>query len=86
MNLYDYGPQPVRKNNLCNLWIDHTCRPDQSPIPLARSNIYPAWSTQSKWRRAMQELGWGVIGCGEIANMFAGSLKSLNRGQLVAGA
>ena len=34
----------------------------------------------------MQEFGWGVIGCGEIANVFAVSLKSLNRGRLVAGA
>lgn len=34
----------------------------------------------------MQEIRWGIIGCGEIANKFATSLKALHSGELIAGA
>jgi predicted dehydrogenase len=34
----------------------------------------------------MQDITWGIIGCGWIANMFASSLKALETGTLVAGA
>ncbi len=34
----------------------------------------------------MQDIGWGIIGCGGIAHKFAASLKALDRGHLVAGA
>ena len=34
----------------------------------------------------MQEIRWGIIGCGRIAHMFASSLKATGRGVLLAGA
>jgi predicted dehydrogenase len=34
----------------------------------------------------MQEIKWGIIGCGGIAHMFANSLNSLGHGILLAGA
>ena len=34
----------------------------------------------------MQEIGWGILGCGDIAHTFAAGLKVLKRGRLVAGA
>lgn len=34
----------------------------------------------------MQDIKWGVIGCGNIANMFATSLKALGSGSILAGA
>ncbi len=34
----------------------------------------------------MQDIRWGIMGCGWIANTFATSLKALNHGTLLAGA
>ena len=34
----------------------------------------------------MQEIRWGIMGCGGIAHMFATSLRALDRGTLLAGA
>jgi predicted dehydrogenase len=34
----------------------------------------------------MQDIKWGIMGCGGIAHMFASSLKSLDEGTLLAGA
>ncbi len=34
----------------------------------------------------MQEIRWGIMGCGGIAHMFATSLQALERGTLLAGA
>ena len=34
----------------------------------------------------MEEINWGIIGCGGIANMFVTSLQALERGRLLAGA
>ncbi|MEA2068845.1 MAG: Gfo/Idh/MocA family oxidoreductase [Verrucomicrobiota bacterium] len=34
----------------------------------------------------MQDIKWGIIGCGGIANMFATSLQALETGTLLAGA
>jgi predicted dehydrogenase len=34
----------------------------------------------------MQEIKWGIIGCGGIAHVFAKSLRALERGTLLAGA
>jgi predicted dehydrogenase len=34
----------------------------------------------------MQEIRWGIIGCGGIASTFAASLRALERGTLLAGA
>ena len=34
----------------------------------------------------MQEVRWGIIGCGGIANTFASSLSALDSGILLAGA
>jgi predicted dehydrogenase len=34
----------------------------------------------------MQDIKWGIMGCGSIAHMFASSLRSLEKGELLAGA